>query len=75
MPLEDLVLYLPLPIDDKREYHTLAGLLMEYTQRIPKVGEQLKIGDYLFEPIEVSSHRILKVKITPLKVPDPDYEV
>ncbi|AVX37572.1 TerC family protein [Yersinia massiliensis] len=75
MPLEDLVLYLPLPIDDKREYHTLAGLLMEYTQRIPQVGEQLKIGDYLFEPLEVSSHRILKVKITPLKVPDPDYEV
>lgn len=75
MPLEDLVLYLPLPIDDKREYHTLAGLLMEYSQRIPQVGEQLKIGDYLFEPLEVSSHRILKVKITPLKAPDPDYEV
>lgn len=75
MPLEDLVLYLPLPLDDKREYHTLAGLIMEYTQRIPQVGEQMKIGDYLFEPLEVSSHRILKVKITPLKIPDPDYEV
>lgn len=75
MPLEDLVMYLPLPIDEKREYHTLAGLLMEHTQRIPQVGEQLQIGDYLFEPQEVSSHRILKVKITPLKVPEPDDEV
>jgi CBS domain containing-hemolysin-like protein len=75
MPLEDLVLYLPLPLEEKREYHTLAGLLMEYSQRIPQEGEQLRIGDYLFEPLEVSSHRILKVKITPLLVPEPDYEV
>lgn len=75
MPLEDLVLYLPLPLEDKREYHTLAGLLMEHSQRIPQEGEQLRIGDYLFEPLEVSSHRILKVKITPLSVPEPDYEV
>ncbi len=29
MPLEDLVQYVPLPLDDKREYHTVAGLLME----------------------------------------------
>ncbi len=27
MPLEDLVQYIPLPLDDKREYHTIAGLL------------------------------------------------
>jgi CBS domain containing-hemolysin-like protein len=75
MPLEDLVLYLPLTLEEKREYHTLAGLLMEHSQRIPQEGEQLRIGDYLFEPLEVSSHRILKVKITPLSVPEPDYEV
>ncbi|STQ70523.1 TerC family protein [Hafnia alvei] len=75
MPLEDLVLYMPLPIDEKREYHTLAGLLMEYLQRIPNVGEQIRIGDYMFEPLEINSHRILKIKITPLAVPDDDYEV
>jgi CBS domain containing-hemolysin-like protein len=75
MPLEDLVLYIPLPIDEKREYHTLAGLLMEYLQRIPNVGEQIRIGDYMFEPLEIISHRILKIKITPLAVPEDDYEV
>lgn len=75
MPLEDLVLYLPLPIDEKREYHTLAGLLMEYSQRIPQTGEQLQIGNYLFEPLEVNSHRILKVKITPLEASEPNFEV
>ncbi|MNE81009.1 hypothetical protein D3C80_1776280 [compost metagenome] len=75
MPLEDLVLYLPLPLEDKREYHTIAGLLMEHSQRIPQEGEQLQIGDYLFEPLEVNSHRILKVRITPLSTPESDYEV
>lgn len=76
MPLEDLVMYLPLAIEEKREYHTLAGLLMEYAQNIPQVGAQLHIDNYLFEPLEVSSHRILKVKITPLSSRDnDDYEV
>ncbi|MCP1065470.1 TerC family protein [Serratia symbiotica] len=72
MPLEDLVLYLPLSLEEKREYHTLAGLLMEHSQRIPQEGEHLCIGDYLFEPLEVNSHRVLKVKITPLSPPEPD---
>ncbi|MDC9620588.1 TerC family protein [Xenorhabdus sp. XENO-7] len=67
MPLDDLVLYVPLPLDEKREYQTLAGLLMEDLQRVPQQGEQLQIGDYLFEPLEVTSHRINKVKITSLK--------
>ncbi|MFI8415633.1 TerC family protein [Serratia sp. NPDC078593] len=66
MPLENLVLYLPLPLADKREYHTLAGLLMDHCQRIPQEGEQLTIGDYLFEPLKIIHHRIVKVKITPL---------
>ncbi len=68
MPLEDLVLHLSLPIDGKREYYTLAGLLMEYSQRIPQTGERLQIGNYLFESLEVSSHRINKVKITSLNI-------
>ncbi len=47
---------------------------MEHSQRVPQEGEQIRIGDYLFEPLEVNSHRILKVKITP-PLPAEDYEV
>ena len=75
MPLDDLVLYLSLPLDEKREYHTIAGLLMEYLQRVPQEGEELQIGDYLFRTLQVESHRVLKVQIIPLNVPEPDYEV
>ncbi|ATA18630.1 putative tellurium resistance membrane protein TerC [Gibbsiella quercinecans] len=74
MPLEDLAHFLPLQLEEKREYHTLAGLLMEHCQRIPEQGEQLAIDGYLYEPLEISSHRILKVKITPLAEPDQDDE-
>lgn len=70
MPLEELMLYVPLSLDEKREYHTLAGLLMEHAQYIPQCGEHLIIDNLLFEPLEVSSHRITKVKITPLMVID-----
>ncbi|MDF7666875.1 TerC family protein [Orbaceae bacterium ESL0727] len=64
IPIEELIRFVPLPLDDKREYHTLAGLLMEKTQHLLNVGETVKIGHYLFEVLEVESHRIVKVKIT-----------
>ncbi|MBK5073876.1 TerC family protein [Budviciaceae bacterium CWB-B4] len=70
MPLDDLVVYIPIEIEEKREYHTLAGLLMEHTQHIPGVGEQVRIGEWLYEPLEVNSHRILKVRITSLAEPE-----
>ncbi|NDL62337.1 TerC family protein [Acerihabitans arboris] len=65
LPLEDLVGYIDIPLEERREYHTLAGLLMEHTQAIPKEGDTLRIDNYLFEILEVESHRILKVWITP----------
>ncbi|GKX59111.1 TerC family protein [Leminorella grimontii] len=74
MPLEDLTIYIPIEIEEKRDYHTIAGLLMEHAQRIPEVGEQIKIGDWMYEPLEVSSHRIQKVRITSLIEPEPEEE-
>jgi CBS domain containing-hemolysin-like protein len=77
MPLEDLVQYVPLPLDEKREYHTVAGLLMEYLQHIPQEGEEVEIGGYVLRTLQVESHRVQKVQIVP---PAPeedelDYEV
>ncbi|WVD64464.1 TerC family protein [Utexia brackfieldae] len=65
IPLEELVRYIHIKLDDKRDYHTLAGLLMEKTQHIPVVGEKIMIESYTFEVVEVESHRIVKVKIYP----------
>ncbi|MGP3592531.1 TerC family protein [Vagococcus sp. WN89Y] len=75
MPLEDLVQYVPLPLDEKREYHTIAGLLMEYLQRVPKPGEVVQVGDFLLKTLEVESHRVQKVQVIPLHKEELNYEV
>ncbi|XKM13941.1 TerC family protein [Orbaceae bacterium ac157xtp] len=63
IPLEELIRYVDIELDEKRDYHTLAGLLMEKSQHIPTTGEILQIGNYQFEILEIESHRIIKVKI------------
>ncbi|MFU0882091.1 TerC family protein [Kluyvera cryocrescens] len=75
MPLEDLVQYIPLPLDDKREYHTIAGLLMEHLQRVPKAGEVVQIGPWTLKTLQVESHRVQKVQIIPPPQDELDYEV
>lgn len=75
MPLEDLVQYIPLPLDEKREYHTIAGLLMEHLQRIPQAGEEVRIGPWTLKTLQVESHRVQKVQIIPPPQEELDYEV
>ncbi|WP_432700176.1 TerC family protein [Kluyvera cryocrescens] len=75
MPLEDLVQYIPLPLDEKREYHTIAGLLMEHLQRVPKAGEEVQIGPWTLKTLQVESHRVQKVQIIPPPQDELDYEV
>ncbi|AIR67160.1 TerC family protein [Cedecea neteri] len=77
MPLDDLVQYIVLPLDEKREYHTIAGLLMEHLQHIPAEGESVEVGNYLLKTLEVVNHRVNKVQIIPRESEDNllDYEV
>ncbi|AJZ90189.1 protein yegH [Beauveria bassiana D1-5] len=77
MPLDDLVQYVPLPLDEKREYHTIAGLLMEHLQHIPAEGESVEVGGYLLKTLQVVNHRVNKVQIIPREREDNflDYEV
>ncbi|WP_130099831.1 TerC family protein [Siccibacter turicensis] len=76
MPLEDLVQHVPLPLDEKREYHTIAGLLMEYLQHVPTPGEEVQVGDFMLKTLDVESHRVQKVQIIPLApAGELDYEV
>ncbi|BAN99751.1 integral membrane protein TerC [Plautia stali symbiont] len=66
MPLEDLALYVALPLDERRNYHTLAGLLMDSLQHVPAEGEELRVGDYLLRTLQVENHRVQKVEIVPV---------
>jgi putative hemolysin len=46
-------------------YRTLAGMVLSYMGRIPKVGERVTIGNFVFEIIDMDGRRIDKVLIRP----------
>ncbi|MEQ4939955.1 transporter associated domain-containing protein, partial [Proteus terrae] len=54
----------------------VAGLLMEYLQHVPQVGETIEIDGYTLRTLQVDSHRVQKVQIVPpVKQDELDYEV
>ncbi|CAJ0991984.1 TerC family protein [Pantoea sp. Nvir] len=63
IPLEDLALYIKLPLYERQDYHTLAGLLMDSLQHVPEEGETLQVGIYLLRVLQVENHRVQKVEI------------
>jgi CBS domain containing-hemolysin-like protein len=75
MPLEDLVQFVPMPLDEKREYHTIAGLLMEHLQRVPTAGETVDVDGFTLKTLQVENHRVQRVQIFPPARPALDYEV
>jgi putative hemolysin len=54
---------LKLPVSD--DYETLAGLIINKSEDIPKAGEVLEIGDYIIEIIKVSENKIEEVYLRP----------
>lgn len=58
--------FLPPPEEESAEnkpYHTLAGMLLSYMGRIPKVGDTVTIGNAVFEIVDMDGRRIDKVLI------------
>lgn len=49
-------------VDD--DFATLAGLLLARHERMPTVGESIRIGDFEFTGLEISERRIELVRIT-----------
>ncbi|MGB5377055.1 hemolysin family protein, partial [Muriicola sp.] len=58
-----------LELPDTEEFETLGGLLVHVTGEIPEKGAEIKIGDYLFTVLEVSS---TKIDLVTLEVSDND---
>lgn len=55
------------------EYFTLAGLLLEQLQHLPKVGEEISLGGYRFSIVSLEGRRIHQVLAKPL--PDSEEEL
>jgi CBS domain containing-hemolysin-like protein len=46
------------------ESESLAGLVLEIAERLPKINDVVESGDFSFTVMEVSRNRIEKVKVT-----------
>lgn len=50
-------------LEESENYETLGGLIVNYTEEIPNKGETVKIGDFVFVILEVSSTKIEMVDL------------
>ena len=51
----------------KRDYETIAGLVLATLHRIPRMGEEFQITGYAITVLEADSRRVVAVKIAPTR--------
>jgi putative hemolysin len=51
----------------KKDYETIAGLVLSTLHRIPRTGEEFQIPGYAITVLEADSRRVVAVKIAPLR--------
>jgi putative hemolysin len=55
----------------KKDYETMAGLVLSTLHRIPRTGEEFQIPGYAITVLEADSRRVVAVKIAPLRSAGP----
>jgi putative hemolysin len=53
----------------KKDYETIAGLVLSALHRIPRTGEEFQIPGYAITVLEADTRRVVAVKIAPLRLP------
>lgn len=54
-----------IPADEAGEYTTVAGLALTRLGRIPSEGDTVRVGDFIFEVVDMDGRRIDKLRIQP----------
>jgi putative hemolysin len=63
MPVDEAKVRLDLPaLPAEGSYHTLAGLILALMRRVPRVGDRIVFGGWLFEVIAMSGRRVERVR-------------
>ena len=64
-PVDDLKARLELPdLPAEGSYHTLAGLMLALLRRVPRQGDRIVFGGWLFEVLEMDGRRVSRVRAT-----------
>ncbi|HEU4522608.1 MAG TPA: transporter associated domain-containing protein, partial [Thermoanaerobaculia bacterium] len=63
--LEELEVKTGIPVlpEQKEEFQTLAGYLINRAGRIPRLGDVITVGDYIFEIVDVDGRRIDRILV------------
>ncbi len=63
MPVDEAKVRLDLPaLPAEGSYHTLAGLILALMRRVPRVGDRIVFGGWLFEVIAMNGRRVERVR-------------
>jgi putative hemolysin len=63
MPVDEAKARLALPdLPAEGSYHTIAGLLLALLRRVPRQGDKLVFGGWLFEVLEMDGRRVARVR-------------
>ena len=57
----------------KRDYETVAGLVLATLHRIPRRGEVFQVDGYTITVLEADERHVTAVKITPPPAPGPQF--
>ncbi len=64
-PVDDIKARLDLPdLPAEGSYHTLAGLTLALLRRVPRQGDRIVFGGWLFEVLEMEGRRVSRVRAT-----------
>ena len=68
LPFDDFEDLLDLPVlseDQRGDFQTLAGFIINYLGRFPKIGERFEWGNHTFEIVDMDGHRVDRIMVTP----------
>ncbi len=61
MPVDEMADKIGVPVPEQRNYATVAGFVLAHLQHLPQVGEQVDVGAWTFEVVDLDGRRIDKV--------------
>jgi putative hemolysin len=61
MPVDEMADKIGAPVPEQRSYATVAGFVLAHLQHLPQVGEQVDVGNWTFEVVDLDGRRIDKV--------------
>lgn len=65
LPADEMADRLGVDLPDDRDYHTVAGYVLDQLRHLPETGEHFTVGDWRFEVVDMDGRKVDKVLVLP----------